>query len=212
MQYNNITLDCIIVGDSNVGKTSIFNSVCKNVTYNSHYDITLGIDFIKYNLKYKDTTYKFNIWDSSGYKKFTNLAKTYYRKSKIAFIVYDISNIDSFLNINYWYEQLINENEKLIIILIGNKADKKRNVTLNYIKNWIVSKPLNYIETSVKNNNSFILLENNIIKKPLDYIFIMVIENFIKKYQPIFDNKKVDDKKNIRSCQLFQICNICIIC
>ena len=48
----------------------------------------------------------------------------FFRKSVGAFLVYDVTNRDSFLALESWKEQLNNTSEsKIVVMLLGNKMD-----------------------------------------------------------------------------------------
>ena len=48
----------------------------------------------------------------------------YYRGADGILIVYDLTDRDSFENVNMWYEEMSRSvNQKIVSILIGNKLD-----------------------------------------------------------------------------------------
>jgi GTPase SAR1 family protein len=61
---------------------------------------------------------------SAGQESFRSITRSYYKNSACAFIVYDITNRESFRNIESW----LNESKDLspgftLKVLIGNKID-----------------------------------------------------------------------------------------
>lgn len=46
---------------------------------------------------------KAQFWDTAGQEKYKAMSEAYYRNAQGAFIVYDITNKDSFLNVDKWY-------------------------------------------------------------------------------------------------------------
>ena len=59
-----------------------------------------------------------------GQEKFKSLAPVFFRKSVGAFLVYDVTNKESFLGLEGWRSQLANTAEsKIVVMLIGNKVD-----------------------------------------------------------------------------------------
>ncbi len=55
---------------------------------------------------------------------FKSITRSYYRGSIGAILMYDITNRTSFNNLAKWMEETKNyANEKLSIILVGNKSD-----------------------------------------------------------------------------------------
>lgn len=66
-----------------------------------------------------------HIWDTLGQEKFMALSPLFFRRAVGAFLVFDISNMESFKALDKWYEQILKNNDtKLIIMLLGNKKDK----------------------------------------------------------------------------------------
>ena len=64
--------------------------------------------------------------DTAGQERFRAITKSYFKESNGILLLYDITNKDSFKNVETWIDS-INEslenhqNSKYIIILIGNK-------------------------------------------------------------------------------------------
>lgn len=67
---------------------------------------------------------KFQIWDTAGQEKYRSIAKIYYQDAKIALLVYDVTNKQSFSSMQLWAEEVKNiAPPNVIIALIGNKVD-----------------------------------------------------------------------------------------
>ena len=50
---------------------------------------------------------KFNIWDTAGQERFRSIGKIFYKDANAAILVYDITNKESFDEIEkYWYEEI----------------------------------------------------------------------------------------------------------
>jgi Ras-related protein Rab-2A len=64
------------------------------------------------------------VWDTAGQESFKSITRSYYRGSICAFLVYDITNRESFDNLAKWLEETKNyANDKITIMLVGNKTD-----------------------------------------------------------------------------------------
>ena len=62
--------------------------------------------------------------DTLGEERYRTLPKDYYKGAKGILIVYDVSNKDSFLSINYWLKEIADlSNNNPIKLIIGNKCD-----------------------------------------------------------------------------------------
>lgn len=71
------------------------------------------------------TPYRLNLLDTAGQERFRTLSNSYYRNAHGVILVYDISNRDSFLAMERWFEEA--ENNAMpgaVLYLVGSKLDK----------------------------------------------------------------------------------------
>mgnify|MGYP002622869341 CR=1 FL=1 len=97
---------------------------------------------------------KLQIWDTAGQERFKNITASYYRGGNGVLVVYDITDRDSFENLNSWLIEIEkNANKNVYKLLIGNKCDleDKRKVTYQEGKDFATSNGMQFIETSAKN-------------------------------------------------------------
>ena len=95
-----------------------------------------------------------------------------YKQAKGVIVVYDISNRDSFINLNNWFNKIdeyCNEEGKICKILVGNKNDTKdRKVKEEEGKNLANEKKMAFFEVSSKTNDNvnqiFFFLANKILR------------------------------------------------
>jgi GTPase SAR1 family protein len=60
----------------------------------------------------------------AGQETFRSITRAYYKNSVCSFLVYDITNKESFRNVATWYEECLAQSPKtVLLILVGNKAD-----------------------------------------------------------------------------------------
>lgn len=186
-------IKCILIGDSRVGKTSIFQRFINN-TFDNQVPITIGVDFSAKLINLNNKIFKIQIWDTAGNERFNSIIKSYYRNAAICIIVFDLNNKRSFENaINKWYNEFLEKNTwHYKIVLIGNKSDENmynREVNNSEIEKWINKKKILYFETSaLKGDNINELFEN--ITFDLDKIESEKIEKVTI----------VEKKKNIFNC------------
>lgn len=113
----------IIIGDSSVGKTNILTRYIKN-TFSFDTRSTVGVEFGAKKVEVNGFRVKNQIWDTAGQERYRSITNTYYKGAKGALVVYDISNKDSFKNVDKWINELRMNGEKdVIIVLVGNKSD-----------------------------------------------------------------------------------------
>ena len=142
----------IFVGDACTGKTSIINRIIDN-PFNDTYEVSIGIDFMSKNIRFRGQNIKIQIWDSAGQEKYKGLIPSYIRNSSIVFIVYDVSNRSSFDNVKNWI-QFVKDIEKTTMILCGNKIDLDRDVNTNEGEEIAKSEGILFFECSAKTNEN----------------------------------------------------------
>lgn len=113
----------VMLGDQNVGKTSIINRF-KHNKFVGNIEPTLALDFQSKEIIIDNINVKLLLYDTAGQEKFRTLIPLYTREANIIFFIYDITNSDSFHNIEKWYNSLENVNKnEAIFFLVGNKID-----------------------------------------------------------------------------------------
>ena len=142
----------IFIGDANTGKTSIINRIIDN-PFNDTYEVSIGIDFMSKNIRFRGQNIKIQIWDSAGQEKYKGLIPSYVRNSSIVFIVYDISNRTSFENVQNWIN-FVKNIEKTTMILCGNKIDLEREVESKEGQELAEKEGIPFFECSAKTNDN----------------------------------------------------------
>ena len=114
----------IVVGETNVGKTSLIKQYIDNI-FSEEKIATVGYDTITKEIAIEDRKIKLNIWDTCGQEQYRTINQMFVKNSKIALLVYDITQKDTFNELkNYWYTYITNSLGKNIIIgIAGNKCD-----------------------------------------------------------------------------------------
>lgn len=125
-----LSLKIIILGDSSVGKTNILTRYTKNL-FSDDSKTTIGVEFGTKILDLNNHKIKLQIWDTAGQERYKAVTVAYYKGSKGAFIVYDVTNKSSFDNLENWIKDIKKNGDKeTSIIIVGNKTDlEKREVT-----------------------------------------------------------------------------------
>ena len=157
----------IIVGDTNVGKTSILKKFIHN-RFEFQFDTTIGVDFEQEMMSINDKNFNIHIWDTAGSERYKSITKSYYNNAHGVIIVFDITNYDSFNNVIDWFNDINKLCIKNIpIILVGNKSDleEKRRVSHKEIVELTTKLNINYIEVSAKRGKNIEKIFKNLIKK-----------------------------------------------
>ena len=113
-----------IIGDSKVGKSSFLIKLTDN-KFSSNYSKTIGVEFgVKILTTSTNKKIKAQIWDTAGSEEYKQITKSYIKNSPGYILMYDINNRESFDNLNYWLDIIMNCNDKdYKVLLIGNKND-----------------------------------------------------------------------------------------
>ena len=150
----------VVIGDSGVGKTSILKSYLNdNTNLNDGYKATIGSDLYMTDIKIEDNYAQLQIWDTAGQERFNSLSKQLYRGTDILILVYDITNSESFTNIEHWKNQFIqslsdDHPKPFPILLLGNKYDlvendkSKRAVSIGKANEYALGHDMQFKEVS----------------------------------------------------------------
>lgn len=160
--HNNYSFKIIEIGDSAVGKTAVKVRFTDNY-FKKDLKTTLGVDFgskevkceylsqdIMFNGVYRFSA-KMNVWDAAGQAHYEKIRGMYYKDAKGAMLVYDISNPESFKNLDKWVAEMDeNLGRKVPVLLVGNKADLERKVSRDEAIAYAKKNNFLYIEVSAK--------------------------------------------------------------
>ena len=144
----------LLLGNSNVGKSSLFLRFVDDI-WNDTFVPTIGVDFKIKTFEIDSKKIKMQIWDTAGQERFKNIISSYYRGAHGILLLYDITDKDSFKNLNNWLIEIErNASKNVLRILIGNKYDleDKREISFNQGKEFADTYGLKFIETSAKKN------------------------------------------------------------
>ena len=143
----------VILGDSSVGKSCIVHRLLTNDFIEFH-ESTIGSSFATQAITVNGRTVNFEIWDTAGQERYRSLAPMYYRGAKVALVVYDVTNEQSFLGAKRWVSVLSKQGlPELIIVLVGNKVDMEyRAVTHDEGNSFAIENGILFYETSAKTN------------------------------------------------------------
>ena len=143
----------IWIGDSGVGKTCLLTKALKNF-FDEELKSTLGFEYHNITININNKKILLQTWDTCGQESFKCIVNMFYKRAKLAILVYSIDNRKSFEGINFWLNELrINSGEQIKLILIGNKTDldDQREVSYEEGKNFSQLNGFNFFsETSAK--------------------------------------------------------------
>ena len=168
--YYDYKIKVMLIGDTNVGKTSIIKRYCKNKFYTT-YITSVGLDFETKYIKIDGKIVNLQIWDTAGQERYKVLAKNYYKNSDGFLIVYDITNKKTFNDVANWIVQIRDAAPTNIkSVLLGNKSDLTNQRQIDKIEGEELAKENNvkFYETSAQNGDN------------IDKAFEDLVKDFLK--------------------------------
>jgi GTP-binding nuclear protein Ran len=188
---------CCLIGDGSVGKTSF----CKKLL-SSGYDIgtkyipTLGVEVHPILIETNYGNIMLDVWDTVGQEKFGTLRSSWYSKSKVIIIMFDVTSLNSYNNVMLkWYDDVIKFSPNSLIILCGNKIDLINSRIVH--ENMAKQLNLTYFDISAKNNVNlnevlFYIVQNLTNIQNIKFLDRPVLYNKNNKTKSIDD--KYEDK------------------
>ena len=180
-------LKIIFVGETQVGKTAIITQYTEN-RFEEEYVTTMNSDKIPKEVEISNgKKIKVEIWDTIGQIGYRAVNKIFMKSTKIAIIVYDITNQKTFDVLKEFYDQVndVNGKENVMFVVVGNKSDlyEDQVVTKEAGEEYAKSIEALFFETSATDHEC---IEN---------LFKDVIENYVKTKMPVVVNEpeKKDD-------------------
>ena len=146
----------LLLGNSDVGKSSLILRYVDQV-WSDTFVPTIGVDFKVKTLEIDNKQIKMQIWDTAGQERFRNVISSYFRGSHGIFLIYDITNRDSFKNLENWLIEIEkNASQNVLKILIGNKSDlvDDREIKTEEGQAFANRNGMKFIETSAKMNTN----------------------------------------------------------
>jgi small GTP-binding protein len=140
----------VIVGDSDVGKTSIIRCFDEQ-TFDSSQNPTVGASFLSKTVMVNGSPVILNIWDTAGQERYRSLIPTYAHGARAAILCYDCSSLSSFEAIDTWLESLQRFcAPDCLLFLVGNKKDLPGTVPESQAKQWATDHNAQFKFTSAK--------------------------------------------------------------
>jgi len=171
-----------IIGDENVGKTSIILRYLNN-TFTNQYITTLGADFVDKvytksdlpSLNPKDSL-TVTLWDLGGQKSFQEISTLYCDGSAGITIVFDVSDVDTFKSVPNWIDFAKKCCPKAQIVIIGNKSDLESTINPEEIRKleekigskiYFSSAKVSLTDKLSNINNIFEFMAENLLKNSI---------------------------------------------
>jgi len=142
----------LLLGSQGVGKSSLLGRFADNEFLES-YRTTVGVDFKIRTVEIDDKTIKLQLWDTAGQERFKTVTNTYFRGAHGVILVYDVTDMKSFTQIDdYWLKEVQNNApQNSVLMVVGNKSDLDNHaVSTRQGKEYAQSREALFLETSAK--------------------------------------------------------------
>lgn len=142
-------LKILLVGNTVSKKRTLLQKFVGDESIN---DVTtLGLDYKLKDVVLNGKKYKLQLWDTAGQERFRSVTASYYRGSHGALIVCSIFEDTSFLNLQYWLDEIKNYapsryNMILVAITSSQSPDEVPAVSLEAVKRFAEDKQLQLLE------------------------------------------------------------------
>jgi len=166
----------LLIGDTCVGKSSILLQFTDGY-FNEKLQSTIGVDF---KVKIMNVTgsdgsskkVKITIWDTAGQERFRTLTSSYYRGVQGIILVYDVTQKDTFANLETWLNEAdqfsTGVGKEAVKLLVGNKVDLPRVVERSEAEAWAKERNMLFIEASAKTTEGITQVFNEAVQKILE--------------------------------------------
>lgn len=183
----------VIIGDSGTGKSNLLLRYTKN-EFNLESKATIGVEFATKAVIVDNKTIKAQIWDTAGQERFQSLTSAYFKGAIGALLVYDITKVSSFQNLDKWVKKLQdNADPNITTLLVGNKCDlgELRNVKKEEGTEYAQKNNMAFLETSALDCTNVDLAFEKLITAVYQQLTTII------KKEEDSDKKKLDKGKTL---------------
>jgi Ras-related protein Rab-23 len=118
------TVKVIVVGNGQVGKTSMITRFAKGI-FTNEYKKTIGVDFLEKRMYLpaigEEITYM--LWDTAGQEEYDAITRTYYKGAGACILAFSTTDRASFDEIEKWHHKVTEECGPIVMVLVQNKVD-----------------------------------------------------------------------------------------
>ncbi|KAM3142363.1 hypothetical protein pb186bvf_005520 [Paramecium bursaria] len=196
MNIYNYLFKFIIVGDTTIKKIDVGKSCLllqfTDSKFRNEHDATIGVEFGSKNLKINEKQIKLQIWDTAGQESFKSITRSYYRGSIGGILVFDVTNRQSFENLQKWHQEILGYAcDKIELVIVGNKIDidDRREVTYEEASRYAKRNNFEYFETSAKTGEN------------VDQVF----ESMARKILSKVESGEIDPTQEVNGIKIGQI-------
>lgn len=114
----------VLVGEGGVGKTSLAVRYTED-RFDQQMKMTIGVNFATKKLNVAGSDITLLLWDLGGQPRFQDVVTDYFRGSKLAIAVYEVSRPFTMFRLEDWIARLHGSVPDCDIFLVANKIDER---------------------------------------------------------------------------------------
>ena len=198
MNNSDPEIKVILVGETGTGKTSLIN-VAMGLKFTEGVEAsTSAASFVSKKIKIGDKEYILNLWDTIGQERFRSLTKIFIKDSKIVIFVYDITRLQTFKELDFWFKTIHDVlGDEAILGIAGNKKDliMKEQVNEEKAQKYADDKNVPLKLTTAKNPLSFNTFLEDLLKKYIEKKGGNIESSDGKKLENKTDNNNKKERK-----------------
>ena len=160
-----INLKILLVGETSVGKTSLFLRYVDD-TFPDKHMASVGVEYRIKIYEYRGFKIKLQIWDTAGQERFHAITNNYFHNADGILFVYDITEPKSYEYIKKWIEESEQIEHNFEKLLLGNKCDLRHKVKVpeDKVKEFCNESNIEWFEVSAKENINLKQAFNKIVE------------------------------------------------
>jgi small GTP-binding protein len=163
-------LKVCVVGDVHVGKTTFISSWVNDGLDENSFTSSIADQMYKKKWTPKSTDQEIDVFlvDTAGQERFMNVTTSSYRSAKGIFVLFDVSNRNSFENVAFWLQEIKKYGDLSIpVFLVANKCDLESTVTVEELEEF------------AKKESIFLKYCSSLIPQQVDGVFQESLESII---------------------------------
>jgi DnaJ homolog subfamily C member 27 len=138
------------MGSGGSGKSCLIKRFCEE-RFVTKYIATIGVDYGVKPITLDGMDVRVNFWDLSGHQEFFEIRNEFYKDTQGIVLVYDMSNRDSFDELDMWLSEAAKYGANprdIPVALVATKSDKRPAVSEDEGQQYAQARGLTFFETS----------------------------------------------------------------
>ena len=192
----------ILIGEMGTGKTSLINTSI-GLEFKDKVDSTQSSSIMQKKMTINNKEYLIYLWDTMGQEQFRSLTKLFMKGAKIVILVYDITRINTFKQLEFWLDSIKEVlGDKPILGIVGNKSDLYDNEEIKEeeAEEYANKKGIPFTLASAKTPKTFSDFLEKLVKEYLEIIDKKREKSIIGGVKIDIENNSIKPKKKKNCC------------